>query len=62
MTTQTKTQPTFKNGQEILVRNYGKGTIIGRVGYYLPLDIRIEFESGDVRDFNEKKLTNLVID
>ena len=46
---------TIKNGDELNVIDYGRGTCIGWVGYP-PDRIRIQFDSGDVRDFHPKKL------
>lgn len=50
-------QAKFTPKQRIHVVDYGQGTVLSYVGYKTPLTtVRVQFDSGDVKDFNENRL------
>lgn len=50
----------IKSGDSVTVKGYGLGKCVGWVGYP-PAFIRIEFESGEVRDFHPAKLQEKIV-
>jgi len=51
----------FKSGMEINVIGHGKGRVTGNVGSPMPIYVRVQFESGDIRDFLPRKLAAKLI-
>jgi hypothetical protein len=52
----------FTNQQRVHVLEHGQGTVIGYVGNSTPLvHVRVQFDSGDCRDFHENKLVQKLV-